>query len=73
MNLTRREFSSVLTAAAVAGFPLGKEASAQEAQRLYDVPKTGNVHLRMRTRIWILNVRRCSMARWVALRIWRRW
>jgi S-sulfosulfanyl-L-cysteine sulfohydrolase len=45
MNLTRREFSSVLTAAAVAGFPLGKEATAQEAQRLYDVPKTGNVHL----------------------------
>jgi S-sulfosulfanyl-L-cysteine sulfohydrolase len=45
MQLTRREFSSVLTAAAVAGFPLGKEASAQEAQRLYDVPKTGNVHL----------------------------
>jgi S-sulfosulfanyl-L-cysteine sulfohydrolase len=45
MHLTRREFSSVLTAAAVAGFPLGKEATAQEAQRLYDVPRTGNVHL----------------------------
>jgi S-sulfosulfanyl-L-cysteine sulfohydrolase len=45
MNLNRREFSSVLTAAAVAGFPLSKEASAQEAQRLYDVPKAGNVHL----------------------------
>jgi S-sulfosulfanyl-L-cysteine sulfohydrolase len=45
MNLTRREFSSVLTAAAVAGFPLGKEATAQEAQRLYDVPRTGSVHL----------------------------
>jgi S-sulfosulfanyl-L-cysteine sulfohydrolase len=45
MILTRREFSSVLTAAAVAGFPFGREASAQEAQRLYDVPKTGNVHL----------------------------
>ncbi len=45
MNLTRREFSSVLTAAAVAGFPLGKEATAQESQRLYDVPRTGNVHL----------------------------
>jgi S-sulfosulfanyl-L-cysteine sulfohydrolase len=45
MILTRREFSSVLTAAAVAGFALSKEASAQEAQRLYDVPKTGNVHL----------------------------
>ncbi len=45
MNLTRREFSSVLTAAAVAGFPFAREASAQEVQRLYDVPKTGNVHL----------------------------
>ncbi len=45
MNLTRREFSSVLTAAAVAGFPMSREANAQEAQRLYDVPKTGNVHL----------------------------
>jgi S-sulfosulfanyl-L-cysteine sulfohydrolase len=45
MQLTRREFSSVLTAAAVAGFPISKEASAQEAQRLYDVPRTGNVHL----------------------------
>ncbi len=45
MNLTRREFSSVLTAAAVAGFPLAREANAQEAQRLYDVPRTGNVHL----------------------------
>ncbi|TAG26073.1 MAG: thiosulfohydrolase SoxB [Burkholderiales bacterium] len=45
MNLTRREFSSVLTAAAVAGFPLSREANAQEAQRLYDVPRTGNVHL----------------------------
>jgi sulfur-oxidizing protein SoxB len=45
MILTRREFSSVLTAAAVAGFPFAREASAQEAQRLYDVPKTGNVHL----------------------------
>jgi S-sulfosulfanyl-L-cysteine sulfohydrolase len=45
MNLTRREFSSVLTAAAVAGFPFAREAGAQEAQRLYDVPRTGNVHL----------------------------
>ncbi len=45
MNLTRREFSSVLTAAVVAGFPLGREASAQEADQLYNVPKTGNVHI----------------------------
>ena len=45
MNLTRREFSSVLTAAAVAGFPLVREASAKEAEVNYNVPKTGNVHL----------------------------
>ena len=45
MNLTRREFSSVLTAAVVAGFPLSRNASAQEADQLYNVPKTGNVHL----------------------------
>ncbi len=45
MNLSRREFSSVLTAAAVAGFPLAREASAQEAAINYNVPKTGNVHL----------------------------
>ncbi|MEY4585473.1 MAG: hypothetical protein RJB10_1970, partial [Pseudomonadota bacterium] len=31
MNLSRREFTSVLTAAVVAGFPLGREASAKEA------------------------------------------
>jgi S-sulfosulfanyl-L-cysteine sulfohydrolase len=45
MNLTRREFNSVLTAAAVAGFPLAREASAKEADINYNVPKTGNVHL----------------------------
>ena len=45
MNLSRREFSSVLTAAAVAGFPVMREASAKEAENLYNVPKTGNVHL----------------------------
>ena len=45
MNLSRREFTSVLTAAVVAGFPLSREASAQEADQLYNVPKTGNVHL----------------------------
>ena len=45
MNLSRREFSSVLTAAAVAGFPLMREASAKEVDELYNVPKTGNVHL----------------------------
>ncbi len=45
MHLSRREFSSVLTAAAVAGFSLTQETSAQEADQLYDVPKRGNVHL----------------------------
>jgi S-sulfosulfanyl-L-cysteine sulfohydrolase len=45
MNLTRREFNSVLTAAAVAGFPLAREASAKEADVNYNVAKTGNVHL----------------------------
>ncbi len=45
MNLSRREFTSVLTAAVVAGFPLARQASAQEADRLYNVPKTGNVHI----------------------------
>ena len=45
MSLTRREFSSVLTAAAVAGFSFSSETSAQDAKRLYDMPKRGNVHL----------------------------
>ncbi|MDI9333806.1 MAG: thiosulfohydrolase SoxB [Cytophagales bacterium] len=45
MSLSRREFSSVLTAAAVAGFSFSSETSAQDAKRLYDVPKRGNVHL----------------------------
>ena len=45
MNLSRREFSSILTAAAVAGFPLARQASAHEAAINYNVPKSGNVHL----------------------------
>lgn len=45
MNLSRREFSSILTAAVVAGFPFGREATAKEADELYNVPKKGNVHL----------------------------
>jgi sulfur-oxidizing protein SoxB len=45
MSLSRREFNSVLTAAAVAGFSLSREASAQQAEQIYDVPKRGNVHL----------------------------
>jgi sulfur-oxidizing protein SoxB len=45
MNLSRREFSSVMAAALASGFPLQREASAAEATSLYDVPKTGNVHL----------------------------
>ena len=43
--MNRREFSSVLTAAAVAGFPLSRDANAQEAALNYNVPKSGNVHL----------------------------
>ncbi len=40
MNLSRREFSSVLTAALAAGFPL-----KGQAQDPYDLPRQGNVHL----------------------------
>ena len=45
MNLSRREFSSVMAAALASGFPLQREVNAAEAGRLYDVPRTGNVHL----------------------------
>ena len=45
MNLSRREFSSVLAAALAAGFPLHRDANAQQASGLYDVPRSGNVHL----------------------------
>ena len=44
MNLSRREFASVMAAALAAGFPVGR-ANAQNAGNLYDIPKTGNVHL----------------------------
>jgi sulfur-oxidizing protein SoxB len=43
MNLSRREFSSVMAAALAAGFPL--HSSAAKAGDLYSPPKTGNVHL----------------------------
>ncbi len=45
MNLSRREFASVMAAAMAAGFPVGREASAAQASALYNVPRTGNVHL----------------------------
>ena len=45
MNLSRREFSSVMAAALAAGFPLQREAGAAEAQSLYNLPRSGNVHL----------------------------
>ena len=45
MNLSRREFSSVMAAALAAGFPLQREASAAQANSLYNVPRSGNVHL----------------------------
>jgi sulfur-oxidizing protein SoxB len=44
----RREFVGVLAAAAAAGVPLGARAAREEAltaDRLYDVPAFGNVHL----------------------------
>ncbi len=44
MNLSRREFSSVMAAALAAGFPLHADA-APTAGSLYNFPKTGNVHL----------------------------
>ncbi len=45
MNLSRREFSSVMAAALAAGFPVQREASAAQATSLYNVPRSGNVHL----------------------------
>jgi len=45
MNLSRREFTSVMAAALAAGFPLQREASAAQAAGLYEVPRSGNVHL----------------------------
>ena len=45
MNLSRREFSSVLGAALTSGFPLQREAGAADANAAYNVPRTGNVHL----------------------------
>jgi sulfur-oxidizing protein SoxB len=45
MNLSRREFASVMAAALAAGFPLQREAGAAQAANLYNVPRTGNVHL----------------------------
>lgn len=44
MNLSRREFASVMAAALAAGFPL-REAGAVQAASLYELPRTGNVHL----------------------------
>ena len=44
MNLSRREFSSVMAAALSVGFPLHASAAAK-ASSLYNLPKTGNVHL----------------------------
>ena len=45
MDLSRREFISVLAAAAAAGFPLGREAHAADVRALYELPRFGNVHL----------------------------
>ncbi len=46
MNLSRREFSSVMAAALAAGFPLQSSAAKSSfSSSLYNLPKTGNVHL----------------------------
>ncbi|MDO9359250.1 MAG: thiosulfohydrolase SoxB [Polaromonas sp.] len=45
MNLSRREFSSVMAAALAAGFPVHRDASAAQASQIYNVPRSGNVHL----------------------------
>jgi S-sulfosulfanyl-L-cysteine sulfohydrolase len=45
MNLSRREFASVMAAALAAGFPLQREAGAAQAAGLYELPRSGNVHL----------------------------
>lgn len=44
MSLTRREFMGVLAAAAASGFPMMREATAAEVDRLYNPPVKGNVH-----------------------------
>ena len=46
--MDRREFVRILAAAAAAGVPLGARAQRRDsvtAERLYDVPRFGNVHL----------------------------
>ena len=45
MSMRRREFIHLLTAAAAAGMPMHRQASAQTAASLYDVPRFGNVSL----------------------------
>lgn len=45
MNLSRREFASVMAAALAAGFPLHREAGAAQAATSYNLPRSGNVHL----------------------------
>jgi len=46
MNLSRREFTSVLAAALASGLPFGCAVRPQQAaSTLYDVPRFGNVHL----------------------------
>ena len=45
MNLSRREFTSVLAAALTSGFPLQREAGAAQVNAAYNLPRTGNVHL----------------------------
>ncbi len=44
-SISRREFMSVMAAAAAAGLPLGAEAQSSRPEAIYDLPPHGNVHL----------------------------
>ncbi len=47
MSMNRREFLQILAAASAAGFALNSRAllAAQGGEKLYDIPRFGNVHL----------------------------
>jgi S-sulfosulfanyl-L-cysteine sulfohydrolase len=45
MTLSRRDFLQVLAAASAAGMPLASYAQKNHFDGLYDIPKSGNVHL----------------------------
>jgi S-sulfosulfanyl-L-cysteine sulfohydrolase len=45
MTLSRRDFLQVIAAASAAGMPLASYAQKNHFDGLYDIPKSGNVHL----------------------------